>query len=149
MHLARPLVKRFKQARLNIPLKKSLKKKKKLMKNALKVYADVIKYQIAEITTESTYYVAEIYHHFANALLQSQRPKGLSGEELEQYDILLEEQAYPFEEKTIAMHSTNIKRTKDGIYDRWIRSSLKALAKLQPVRYSKKEKIENYVSVIN
>jgi len=149
MHLARPLVKRFKQARLTIPLKRSLKKKKKLMKNALKVYANVIKYQIAEITTESTYYVAEIYHHFANALMQSQRPKGLSGEELEQYDILLEEQAYPFEEKTIAMHSTNIKRTKDGIYDRWIRSSLKALAKLQPVRYSKQEKIENYVSAIN
>jgi TolA-binding protein len=149
MHLARPLVKRFKQAKLNIPLKKSLKKKKKLMKSALKVYANVIKYQIAEITTESTYYVAEIYHHFADALMQSQRPKGLSGEELEQYDILLEEQAYPFEEKTIDMHTTNIKRTKDGIYDRWIKSSLKALAKLQPIRFSKKEKIENYVSSIN
>jgi len=149
MHIARPLVKRFKQAKLNIPLKKSLKKKKKLMQLALKTYADVIKYQIAEITTESTYYVAEIYHHFADALLNSQRPKGLNEEELEQYDILLEEQAYPFEEKTIDMHSTNIKRTKDGIYDKWIKSSLKALAKLQPIRYSKKEKTENYASYIN
>ena len=149
MHLARPLVKRFKQTQLKIPLKKSLKKKKRLMQHALKTYADVIKYQIAEITTESTYYVAEIYHHFADALMQSQRPKGLNEEELEQYDILLEEQAYPFEEKTIAIHSSNIKRTKNGIYNKWVKRSFDVLSKMQPVRYSKKERIENYVSAIN
>ena len=146
MHLATPLVNKFKQAELTIPLKKSLKTKKRLMERALKTYADALDYKIAEITTESTYNVAEIYRHFALALMQSQRPNDLNEEELEQYDILLEEQAYPFEEKTIDIHSSNIKRTQQGIYDKWVKLSFNVLAKMQPVRYSKQEKIEDYVS---
>lgn len=116
------------------------------MERALKTYADALDYKIAEITTESTYNVAEIYRHFALALMQSQRPNDLNEEELEQYDILLEEQAYPFEEKTIDIHSSNIKRTQQGIYDKWVKLSFNVLAKMQPVRYSKQEKTEDYVS---
>jgi TolA-binding protein len=149
MHLAKPLVNRFTKVSLKIPLQNSLKKKKRLMQHALKIYADVIKYGLAEITTESTYHVAEIYHHFAQALMLSQRPKGLSADELEQYDILLEEQAYPFEEKAIDIHSANTKRTRNGIYDIWVKRSLKVLAEMQPIRYMKKEKIERYVVAIN
>lgn len=119
------------------------------MQKALKIYADVIKYQLAEITTESTYHVAEIYRHFADALINSQRPKKLSVDELEQYDILLEEQAYPFEEKAIDIHTSNVNRTKNEIYDKWVKLSLAVLAKMQPVRYSKKEKLESYVSIIH
>ena len=119
------------------------------MKKALKAYADVISYRIAELTTESTYQVAEIYNQFSKDLMKSQRPKGLSDEELEQYDILLEEQAYPFEEKAIEIHSSNIHRTKNGIYDKWIKRSLKLLAELQPIRYAKTEKVEDYATIEN
>lgn len=146
MHLTKPLVAQFKKSGLHIPLNTSLKKKKRLMQLALASYAKAMQYQIAEITTESTFYVAEIYHHFAEALMQSQRPQNLNEEELEQYDILLEEQAYPFEEKTIEIHASNVKRIKDGIYDNWVKSSLSVLEELQPIRYFKKEKIEHYVS---
>ncbi len=149
LHLTRPLVKNFRNARLKIPLKRSLKIKKKLMKKALKAYTDVMSYKIAELTTESTYQVAEIYNQFAKALMTSQRPKGLSDEELEQYDILLEEQAYPFEEKAIEIHGSNIRRTKDGIYDKWVKKSLKLLAELQPIRYAKTEKVEDYATITN
>lgn len=149
MHLTKPVIKRFKQAKLTVPLKKSLKVKKRYMKEALTAYANVISYQIAELTTESTYHVAEIYNHFSKALMNSQRPKGLNAEELEQYDILLEEQAYPFEEKAIEIHSSNTQRTKDGIFDKWVKKSLKLLAQLQPIRYAKTEKIENYAAIAN
>jgi len=149
LQLTRPLVRNFKKAKLKIPLKKSLKIKKKLMKKALKAYADVMSYKIAELTTESTYQVAEIYNQFANALMTSQRPKGLDEDELEQYDILLEEQAYPFEEKAIEIHGSNIHRTKDGIYDKWVKNSLRILAELQPIRYAKIEKAEGYASIEN
>ncbi len=145
LYLTRPIAKQFKQAKLTVPLKKSLKKKKKLMEKALDSYKQVMSYQIAELTTESTYQVGEIYHHFAVGILESQRPKKLSGEELEQYELILEEQAYPFEEKAIDIHKSNVERTRDGIYDNWIKKSMKILAELQPVRYSKKEKIQNYV----
>jgi hypothetical protein len=36
--------------------------------------------------------------------MASERPKSLKGEELEQYDLLLEEQATPFEEQSIKLH---------------------------------------------
>ena len=41
--------------------------------------------------------------------------------EREQYDVMLEEQAYPFEEKAIGLHETNAARAPQGLYDRWVR----------------------------
>ena len=106
-------------------------------------------YKVAEVTTAATYQIGEVYHDFARALMKSQRPKGLSADELEQYELLLEEQAFPFEEKAIDIHVANANRTQDGIYDEWVRNSLEVLGKLQPVRYAKIERIESYVEVIN
>jgi len=144
--LAEPQLAAFKRARLTIPLKKSLKTKKRLMETALKSYSDLMTYKVSEVTTASTYHVADIYGHFASALMKSQRPKNLNAEELEQYDILLEEQAYPFEEKSIEVHSANAIRTSSGTYDDWVKKSLKALSLLQPIRYAKNERIETYVA---
>lgn len=146
LELAGPLLSMFKQAELVVPLKKSLRTKKKLMENALKSYSELIAYGISDITTESTYHVADIYGHFAVALLNSQRPDNLNEEELEQYNILLEDQAYPFEEKAIDIHSANARRTSSGHYDIWVKKSIEALALLQPVRYSKTERVETYVT---
>jgi TolA-binding protein len=149
LQLARPYQLSYQRAKLKIPLKKSLKKKKSLMQQTIKAYENAISYKVAEVTTAATYQIGEVYHDFARALMQSQRPKGLSAEELEQYVLLLEEQAYPFEEKAIDIHVANAKRTQDGIYDEWVKNSLEVLGKLQPVRYAKIEKIESYVEVIN
>lgn len=149
MELTLPLFKSYKAARLTIPLKRSLKRKKNLMKKVVSSYDNAMKYRVAEITTSATYYIAEIYNDFATALLQSQRPKKLSADELEQYDVLLEEQAFPFEEKAIDIHAANAKRVKDNIYDKWVKLSITALSKLNPVRYAKIEKGERYVKHIN
>ena len=145
--LAQPDLYSFKKVKLKIPLKKNLRLKKKRMKAAIKAYKNVLSYKVAEFTTAATYKMGEIYNHLAQSLMDSQRPRGLSADELEQYDILLEEQAYPFEEKSIDIHSSNVRRTKQGIYDQWIRKSMKVLAKIQPVRYAKQEKIEPYVLI--
>lgn len=147
LYLASPYRTAYKKASLTAPIKKSLKKKKKLMKNTITAYERALKYNVAEVTTSATYEIAEVYNSFAGALMNSARPKGLSGEELEQYDILLEEQAFPFEEKAIDIHMANLARTKDGLYDKWIQGSLKILQQLQPVRYAKNEKILPYVEV--
>jgi outer membrane protein assembly factor BamD (BamD/ComL family) len=146
--LARPHQLAYQKTKLKIPLKKSLKKKKAQMQNAIKAYENAINYKVAEVTTAATYEIGEIYHDFARALMQSQRPRKLSAEELEQYELLLEEQAYPFEEKAIDIHVANVKRTQEGIYDEWVKKSLGILGKLQPVRYAKNEKIESYVEIV-
>ncbi len=146
LQLAAPSRLAYQRVRLTVPLKKSLKKKKKLMKKSLKVYQRALNYKVAEVSTQASYQIAEIYNNFSRALMKSQRPKGLSADALEQYDILLEEQAFPFEEKAIDIHQANLKNMHQGIYDDWVKKSLKQLQKLQPVRYAKTEKIDSHVS---
>jgi tetratricopeptide (TPR) repeat protein len=148
MVLAEPVYDEYRRVALVEPLKKNLKLKKAKMEDALKVYGQAADYGVAEVATASTFRIAEIYNDFSKALLGSQRPKGLSADELEQYNVLLEEQAYPFEEKAIELHETNARRTAQGLYDSWIRNSYAALGKLRPVRYAKTEKSEAAIDAI-
>lgn len=126
---------------LKLPLKTSLKKKHKALKKALAAYEGVASYGVSEFTTLSTYQIGEIYGQLSRDLLASQRPKNLDADSLEQYDILLEEQAYPFEEQSIEIHQNNAQRSWQGLYDQWVKSSFEALAKLVPGRYAKREHI--------
>jgi len=147
IELTKPIQRSFQSVKLTVPLKKSLKKKKILMQKSIAAYTKAIKYQVEEVTTEATYQIAEIYHSFASALLKSQRPKGLNEEELEEYELLLEEQAYPFEEKTIDIHLTNFRRIPQGAYDQSVKNSLKVLGNLMPFRYAKVEVADAYVEL--
>jgi TolA-binding protein len=140
--LTEPTYESFRRLELTIPLKKSLKAKKRAMQEVLKAYEKAAAYGVAEITTASTYRIGEVYSQFGRALMTSQRPRNLSQDELEQYNALLEEQAYPFEEKAIDIHETNAHRTAQGVYDKWVRESFVRLAKLLPVQYAKSEKAE-------
>jgi tetratricopeptide (TPR) repeat protein len=75
-------------------------------------------------------------------LMASERPKKLNKLEREQYGVMLEEQAYPFEEKAVEIHSLNAQRAASGVYDPWVRSSFDALRELLPVRYGKTERAD-------
>ncbi len=146
VELSAPIIERYRKIRLTIPLKKSLAKKKKAMTKALKVYSDMVDYGVAEVTAAATYYIADIYYDFTRAILESDRPKKLSALELEQYELLLEEQAYPFEEKAINIHKKNLQLMEQGIYNDWVGKSIEQLGKLMPARYAKVERSEAYVA---
>lgn len=143
--LIEPIHQQYSKVRLTNPLKKSLQQKKALMQKAIEAYTKAAKYQVEEVTTASTYQIAEIYRDFAKALLASEKPKNLNAEALEEYNYLLEDQAFPFEEKAIAIHETNIARIPNGSYDDSIKDSLKSLAKMVPFRYGKTEVSDQYV----
>ncbi len=138
----------YRRVQLREPLKKNLARKKNYMQAAIKGYKDAAAYEVAGVTTASAFHIGEIYADFGRSLMQSERPRNLSGEELEQYNIMLEEQAYPFEEKAITVHETNAQRISTGLYDAWVRKSMEKLAELVPVRYAKPEKGENFVAVM-
>ena len=149
MELAEPKYLAYKSVKLVQPLKANLKKKKTLLKEVIDAYTKAAAYGVEAITTASTYRLGDVYNDFSKGLFKSERPKGLSPEELEQYNILLEEQAYPFEEKAIEIHETNAGRAVAGVYDEWVRKSFSALEKLRPVRYAKSEKSESVAQAIN
>jgi TolA-binding protein len=146
--LAEPTLKSFREIQLKAPLQANLEKKKARMQTAIDAYTQAANYGVEEVTTASVYLLGEIYGSFGKELLNSERPAGLSPDEMEQYDILLEEQAYPFEEKAITIHETNVQRVKEGTYDEWVQKSFAALKKLRPVRYAKAEKSEAVVNAI-
>jgi cellulose synthase operon protein C len=148
LELATPMRDAFLGTRLVVPLDESLAAKQARMEEALAGYGKAADYGIAEVTTAANYEIAELYHALSKDLYASQRPPELSAEELEQYDILLEEQAFPFEEEAIELHEKNAQRTTDGIYDEWVRKSLTALVELLPGRYAKAEIGETFVEAI-
>ncbi len=146
--LAMPLRDEFMRIKLVAPLKKSLAEKRKAMEAALKAYEQAADYQVADVTTAATFESAELYRQLGKDLISSERPKNLSKDELAQYDVLLEEQAFPFEEKAIKLHEVNAARTRDGTYDEWVQKSFTALAQLNPGRYGKVEIGEQQVESI-
>ena len=146
--LAAPAREEFKRIKLVAPLKKSLAEKRKAMEAALKAYTQAADYQVADVTTAATYESAELYGQLSKDLLGSERPTNLKKDELEQYNVLLEEQAFPFEEKAIKLHEINAARAKTGDYDEWVQKSYTALAQLNPGRYGKVEIGEQLVESI-
>jgi hypothetical protein len=120
LELAAPTRDAFLGTRLVVPLDKSLEAKQARMQEALAEYGKAADYGIAEVTTAANYEIAELYHALSKDLYASERPPELTADELEQYDILLEEQAFPFEEEA-SSYETNAARTTEGIYDEWVR----------------------------
>lgn len=129
---------------LRLPLDKSLAAKRKAMESALKWYEQAGRYGVAEVTTGATFKTAELYGRLSRDLLASERPGGLNALETEQYNVLLEEEAFPFEDKATKLHEANYRRIPTGIYDEWVRKSLAALRKLVPARYDRVEFVDGY-----
>ncbi len=148
LETAEPHVAIFNAVKLVAPLDRSLKTKRNAMEKVLTIYGQALDYGVAEVTTASTFGMAELYRTLGADLLTSERPKSLDAEALEQYDVLLEEQAFPFEEKAIELHEANAQRAKEGVYDQWVQRSFDELAKLVPGRYARTEISEEYVPTI-
>lgn len=132
-----------KTLRLTAPVEKTLPAKKQAMEAAVQALNKAVSYGFAEITTAATYELGTLQQDFGKALMDSERPRNLKDLELEQYNLLLEEQALPFEEKAIAAWEANLKRIPQGVYDEWVAKSAKALAAIAPAKYGKREKGED------
>jgi TolA-binding protein len=130
---------RFESIKLTLPIKKSLTAKKGALDETLKAYKKVLDYGVAEFVTEANYRIGNIYSQLSRDLMNSERPKGLDELALEQYEILLEEQAYPFEEKSVELLAATAERSWEGLYDKWVKQSFTELAKILPARYGKQE----------
>ncbi len=129
----------FRAVKLKHPVEKSLRKKRAAMDRALDAYQRTNAYGVADFASQATFRMGEIYRQLSVDLMESERPRGLDALALEQYELLLEEQAYPFEEKAIAIHEANMRRSWEGWYDDWIKRSFDALAALSPALYAKRE----------
>jgi tetratricopeptide (TPR) repeat protein len=133
---------------LSWPIQKSMELKKNAFDAALKGYNKVVNYKVSDFTTASTFRIAQLYGRLSRDIMASERPPGLDELELEEFDLLIEDQAIPFEDAAIEVFETNATRTFDGIYDNWVEKTIDELAVLIPAKYNKKEQVEAYVEQI-
>lgn len=143
--LAREALDHYNGIRLTLPLNQSMAAKTEALERAVKAYQKTASYGISSLSTEAGYQIAHIYARLGSDLMDSERPEGLSELELAQYELLLEEQAYPFEDNAIDIHEQNASRSRQGIFDEWVRKSFEALKVLLPGRYDKPERIAEVV----
>ncbi|WP_416398172.1 tetratricopeptide repeat protein [Allohahella sp. A8] len=130
---------RFEAVALNLPLNASLEKKTAALRALVADIEQSQSYAIARYTTAANHTLGAAYLTLSKDILDSERPEGLNALESEQYAILLEDQAYPFEEKAIGILEGNVSVMQQGIYDDYVQQSIDSLSQLLPVRYNKKE----------
>jgi tetratricopeptide (TPR) repeat protein len=146
--LANDAFTRYKAIKLKLPLNVTMVKKTKALEKAMAAFKKTANYGVSSFATEAGYRMADIYAQLSRDLMDSDRPDGLNALELEQYEILLEEQAYPFEENAIDIHEQNASRSWSGIYDEWVKNSFDSLKELLPGRYDKAELTQELADVL-
>ncbi len=147
--LAQELYREFGEVRLSLPFERSLQQKQARMNGALDAFGALVDYEVADVTAAATFYVAEVYADFSRSLVESERPGDLSPAERAEYDATLEGEAFPFEEKAIAVHEKNLELLSSGVYNPWIDKSLARLATLSPGRYAKFEASSGPIAAID
>lgn len=139
MELAEEAGEDYRRIRLTLPLERSLRAKLVALDDAADGYQKAASYGYEGYTSRAGYRLAELYRELAADLMESDLPPGLTELEILQYELLLEEEALPFEDDAIEIHEQNIRQSWSGVYDDWIRRSFDALGELLPARYHKPE----------
>ncbi|MBL4606914.1 MAG: tetratricopeptide repeat protein [Pseudomonadales bacterium] len=145
--MAQPHHRQFESIKLQLPLQNSIAVKQEAMQQALKYYSYVLEIGEASFISAAFYQTGSLYQKLAADLLTSERPQELNANELEQYNILLEEEAFPFENRAIESYIKAAELTTQQVYDLWVKKCFKKLRFLLPVRYAKDEKLEGVIDV--
>lgn len=130
----------FRAIRLTAPLENALREKKQKMQMAMQSYNEAASLAVSEVVTAATYKSASLLREFARALLDSERPGNLGTEEREVYQVMLEEQAFPLEERAMGLYELNLKRAAQGAADEWTERSYQALSEMAPSRYPRRSR---------
>jgi tetratricopeptide (TPR) repeat protein len=147
--LTEQLFDRFAKIELKQPFEQSLAEKQASMDESLAAFEGLVDYEVSDVTAAATYYIAEIYYNFSQSLINSERPNDLSSDELGDYELAIEDQAYPFEERAIDVHEQNYQLIFSGVFNPWVQRSLAKLAEVVPGRYAKSEISSGYLDSID
>jgi len=132
------------------PFEKTFKKKAALLESLLKEAADIVTYKIPEHLPEIFFKMGLVLGSFKDSIIESERPVDLSAEDLEDYNFLLEERAYPYEEQSVKAYE---KALALGIeykaYDEWVMKSLGMLSNIRPALYRRELGAERSTPVFN
>src|SRR5207253_5397073 len=115
LELSKPIYEQFASLKLVQPFERSLQEKQRSMDAATKAFGALVDYQVGEVTAAATFYTAEIYANFGQALRESERPANLGVDALKDYEQQLADAAHPLEAKAIAVHEKNLELMRRGL----------------------------------
>ena len=140
---------RYTRLKLDPPIEASIKRKRDLLKKVIKNFVDAGKYRVSEVATAANYYIGRSLEQFKDDILESAPPAGLTDTEMEEYTQMLQEIAYPFEEKALEAYRVNVIRSqKLKILDEWIERSFARLSQLAPWAYEREERLSYPLTLI-
>jgi len=100
-----------------------------------KIYG-LVPYKSLDWTIAVAYRSAQLYDDFAEMLLNIPEPQGLSDEELEQYEVMIEDLATPIEDKAIELYEKAvIQARKFKVENQWAQLALESINKYKPNEY--------------
>ncbi|MDF1551872.1 MAG: tetratricopeptide repeat protein [Deferrisomatales bacterium] len=138
--LGRRSLEAFEAVPLRGDLEQALLHKEELLEAALGELTRAASLPFAETLTESLYRAGAAFEHMKVALLDSERPAGLTAEELEEYGFLLEEKAFPLEERAVGFYRRGVAAARDaGVHTSWVERMYGRLEELLPWAYQRQE----------
>lgn len=123
---------------LTQPFEETFEKKNALLDKLLKEYSEIAGLSVPELLPEVFYYMGQSFENFKDAILLSERPSELAKDELEEYNFLLEEKAYTYDEQAVKAYENSLYAGRDQrIYTEPLQKSLDRLAFLKPAIYKR------------
>jgi len=131
----------FFKIKLAYPFEETLKQKTLALDILLKEYSNIAKQRIAAFLPEIFFQMGRAIEDYRDSIIHSERPEELSKEELEEYNFLLEEKAYPYDDQAVKTYNRSIEAAiKNMIFNEWMDKSLKRLVDLRPALYKREIK---------
>ncbi len=131
----------FFKIKLAYPFEETLKQKTLKLDILLKEYSNIAKQKIPAFLPEIFFQMGRAIEDYRNSIIHSERPEDLSKEELEEYNFLLEEKAYPYDDQAVKTYKRSIEASiKNMIFNKWMDKSLKRLVDLRPALYKREIK---------
>ncbi len=138
LHLIKERQVEYLDTRLVQPFEETLRTKTELLNVLLNEYTELAEYGVAEFMPEIFFQIGRLLENYRDSIIQSERPSDLSEEELEEYNFLLEERAYPYEEKAVKAYENVLRVAREyRLYDEWVEKTVQRLAYLRPALYKR------------
>jgi hypothetical protein len=103
----------FRKTRLLVPLDKSLAVKDRFFRRALDAFEKAESEAPLEVALQASLHSGDLLVEYGKAILASQRPKGLKGDDREGYEEALRDRARSFYERSLDRYAGALDRLED------------------------------------
>lgn len=115
------------------PFQKAMVSLAKMLASASAEYFKVFEFKSHGWTVAAATRVGLLYHRFRDKLFNVPMPPGLSEEEQDTYRFLLDDKAFPLEEKAIEAYVRALQLAKENqVYNKWGARAARELASINP-----------------